>query len=111
MPPNSCAKVSGLAPQAAKQFGEAETWDVRGQSYALRWENDSSVAEYQDVWCFPQNKDKSGVDLSGGIVELLKGSYCSDVANDQDFPRQPVIVYLHKELGKTLMMRLAKTAD
>lgn len=94
-----------------RQFGDAEVWDARIQFYALRWENGSSVAEYQDAWCFPLNKNTSGVDLGEGIAELLKGSYCSDAANDQDFPRQPVIVYLHKELGKTLIMRLAKATD
>lgn len=91
-----------------KQFGNAKGWDNLFQAFGLRWENDSSVAEYQDAWCYPLNKD-SELDLSKEIVELLKGSYCS--AGDQDFPRQPMILYLHKELGKTLMMRLAKTTD
>jgi hypothetical protein len=94
-----------------KQFGNAKGWDNLIETFGLRWENDSSVAEYQDAWCFPENKDKSRLDLSKEIVELLEGSYCSDVANDQDDPRQPAILYLHKELGKTLMMRLAKTTD
>jgi hypothetical protein len=91
-----------------KQFGNAKGWDNLFQAFGLRWENDSSVAEYQDAECYPQ-KTSGQPDLSKEIAELLEGSYCS--VGDQDFPRQPVILYVHKELGRTLMMRLAKTTD
>jgi hypothetical protein len=75
-------------------------------------QNDSSVAEYQDRWCSPLGPMAKGPDngWSKEIEELLEGSYCSDT-DDADIARQPVILYLHKELGKTLMMRLAKATD
>jgi hypothetical protein len=91
-----------------KQFGNPEIWNVISQFYGLRWENDSSVAEYQDAWCFPLNREPR-LDLGKEIAELFEGSYCGD-ASDQDNPRQPVILFLHKELGKALMVRLANSA-
>jgi hypothetical protein len=99
-----------------KQFGNAKGWDNLIETFGLRWENDSSVAEYQDSWCIPSFPAAQGLgpDWSKEIAELLEGSYCNSNGtsnNDADNPRQPVILYLHKELGKTLMMRLAKTAD
>lgn len=93
----------GQLGQPTKQFGTPE-WPVRDlptEFYALRWENDSSVAEYQDHFCGPF----PGGGWSKAILELLDGSYCSDVG-DSDTYSQPMIIYVHKTLGKVLSVRL-----
>lgn len=95
-----------------RQFGSVKGWDEVGQAFGLRWENDSSIAEYQDVYCFPTFPAAQG----GGpiwrkqITELLEGSYCNSNGtsnNDADDPRRAVVLYLHKELGNVLSARMA----
>jgi hypothetical protein len=97
-----------------KQFGEAEpATNAISQYYALRWENDSSVTEYQDAWCIPSFSAAQGGGpiWSKQITELLEGSYCNSNGtsnNDTDDPRQAVVLYLHKELGNVLRARMVR---
>jgi hypothetical protein len=67
-----------------------------------RWENDSSVAEFEHHMCGPWG---DGADGGWGnvISEVLEGTYCGpgDLLNS----RQPVMLYVHKELGRTLVKR------
>jgi hypothetical protein len=97
-----------------KQFGEAKpATNAISQYYALRWENDSSVAEYQDAWCIPSFSAAQGLGSirSKQIPELLEGSYCNSNGtsnNDVASPRQAVILYLYKELANVLRARMVR---
>ena len=79
----------------------AKNFDVR------RWENDSSVAEFQDHMCGPWNGTDEG--WSKAISEILEGTYCG--RGDSLSFRQTVMFYLHRELSHTLETRLAKTTN
>jgi hypothetical protein len=70
----------------------------------LNWHNDLSVAEFQDHMCGPW--DGTDMGWSKAISEILEGSYCG--VGDSLSYRQPVMLYLHKELGRKLMMQLAE---
>jgi hypothetical protein len=69
-----------------------------------RWEDDSSVAEFQDHMCGPW--ENGG--WSKMIFEVLGGTYCG--RGDDLSARQPVMFYLHKELSRTFAMRLDDAA-
>jgi hypothetical protein len=101
--------TDGFGPP--KQFGRPDLWDVRLPSdyFALRWENGSSIAEYQDHMCGPWD---TGADRGWGkvIKELLDGSYCS--SNDDSVSyRQPVLLYVYKGPGMELKSRLEGNAQ
>jgi hypothetical protein len=96
-----------------RQFGSVKGWDEVGQAFGLRWENDSSIAEYQDVHCYPTFPPAQGGGpiWSKQITELLEGSYCNSNGtsnNDTDDPRQAVVLYLQKELGNELRARMVR---
>jgi hypothetical protein len=75
-----------------------KNFDVR------RWENDSSVAEFQDHMCGPWDGTDGG--WASAIMEALEGTYCK--RGDNLSARQPVLLYLHKDLSRTMATRLAK---
>ena len=69
---------------------------------ALRWENDQAIAEFQNHSCGP---DGSAAGRSKEIAEILAGQYCR--AGDISAWRASYIVFLDKELGRALSVRLA----
>ncbi|MFZ0818778.1 MAG: hypothetical protein WAM91_01820 [Candidatus Acidiferrales bacterium] len=71
--------------------------------HALRWETETSVAEFQNHDCGPWTSDK-GPQWGKIISEVLEGIYCGP--NDTLNARQPVMLYLNKELSRALTMRL-----
>jgi hypothetical protein len=73
---------------------------------ALRWENDVSVVEFQNHSCGPNGSPQG---RRRDISELLEGQYCE--RSDIDSPRQSVMLYLDKNLGRTLVARLAQAPD
>jgi hypothetical protein len=77
--------------------------------FALRWENDVSVAEFQKNYCAPGGGYGSNPEDSKDISEILEGQYCEK----SDFSPTPrsVMLYLDKELGRTLAMRLEQTTN
>ena len=68
------------------------------------WENDSSIAEFEDYMCGPWDGSDRG--WSKAVSEVLEGTYCgqSDILD----ARQPVMLYLDKELSQTLIKHLAE---
>ncbi len=67
---------------------------------ALRWENDASVAEFQEHLCWPYEGG-----WSKRIPELLEGrSYCG--AEDTLSYRETIMLYLHKGLCRSAVWRL-----
>lgn len=72
---------------------------------ALRWENNSSVAEFQNYMCGPWDGTNKG--WSKAIGEVIDGKYCGP--SDSVSARQPVMFYLDKGLGRTLAIQLEKT--
>jgi hypothetical protein len=101
-----CQSYPPLLRALTDKFGQAtrvvsanenlKTFDVQ------RWESDSSVAEFQDHMCGPWD----GTDAGWGkaISEVLVGTYCG--SGDILSSRQPVMLYLDKELSRTLATRL-----
>jgi hypothetical protein len=69
---------------------------------ARRWESDSSVAEFQAHMCGPWDGTDGG--WSKSISEILDGDYCAQ--DDTVSIRQPVMFYVAKESGRTLLSRL-----
>ncbi|HEV7237426.1 MAG TPA: hypothetical protein VGN15_14655, partial [Ktedonobacteraceae bacterium] len=74
--------------------------------HAQRWENDVSVAEFQNHVCGPWDGSNKG--WSKAISEVLEGSYCGK--GDTLSARYNAMFYLDKELSRTLAIRLGDTA-
>jgi hypothetical protein len=72
------------------------------QIHALRWQSDVSVAEFQNHMCGPWDGTDNG--WSKAISEVLEGRYCGN--GDSLSYRQNMMLYLDKELSRTLAMRL-----
>jgi hypothetical protein len=61
---------------------------------AMRWENDSSVAEFQVHLCGPWSR----TGWEGNYQEIVEGKYCGQ---DDDLTyAQPIMLYFHKGLIK-----------
>jgi len=80
--------------------------------HALRWETDTSVAEFQNHECGPfivWPVGQRGRGWGKAISEVLEGMYCAP--GDSLSARQPTMLYLHKELGRALANRLKEVAS
>jgi hypothetical protein len=66
--------------------------------HALRWENDRSIAEFENPICGPYPRDKA-------ITELLASQYCQ--IGDPIDGSHSEIIFLDKDLGRMLAARLA----
>ena len=91
----------GLVTTIVSTNENLKGFDVR------RWETDSSVAEFQDHMCGPWDGTDRGWSLA--ISEVLEGTYCK--RGDTLSSRQPVMLYFHKELSRTLATRMEKTTN
>jgi hypothetical protein len=74
--------------------------------HAVRWENDVSVAEFQNHTCGPWNGHQG---WSKAISEVLGRRYC--VSGDSLDYRQNMMLYLDKALSRTLADRLGTAVD
>jgi len=74
--------------------------------HAQRWENDVSVAEFQNHMCGPWDGSNKG--WSKAILEVLEGSYCAK--GDNQSARYNAMFYLDKELSRALAIRLRDTS-
>ena len=99
--PHLLQDLTGMLGPAIPIFSKDEN---KKSLQVLRWENDSSLAEFQYHMCGPWDATDSG--WAKAISELLEGSYCGSV--DSLGYQQPIMLYLHKELSRTLVMRLAE---
>lgn len=79
--------------------------------HALRWQNETSIAEFQNHYCAPWSATNNGRSkaISKEVSEVLAGTYCAP--GDTLSARQPVMLYLHKELGRALATRLSEGAN
>lgn len=75
--------------------------------YAMRWENDSSVAEFQYYMCGPWDGTDRG--WVKAISEILEGHYCG--RDDDMNGGRAAMFYLHKELSRALAMRLGNSEN
>jgi hypothetical protein len=79
--------------------------------HALRWQNETSIAEFQNHYCAPWSATDNGraKAISEEVTEVLAGTYCAP--GDTLSARQPIMLYLHKELGRALATRLREVGN
>jgi hypothetical protein len=96
-----CRSYAHLLESLTNTLGQATTvaqgWNPNPihPIFALRWENDTSIAEFQNHSCGPNGSDQG---RSKEIAELLEGQYCEK--DDTLSYRQSEILYLDKELHR-----------
>ena|GEM_PF-3620899 len=104
----ACDRFRGLLQDITDSVAKAgpvrAVADNRYQLPLLRWDNGSSVAELEAVMCGPWNNADSG--WANAVSEVLSGSYCG--TPDSVSSSQPVILYVHKEIGRSLVQQLNK---
>lgn len=102
----ACDRFRGLLKDMTDSVTKAgpvrTVTDNRYQLLLLRWDNGSSVAELEAEMCGPWNNADSG--WANAVSEMLSGSYCGP--SDSVSSSQPVMLYLHKELGRSLVQQL-----
>jgi len=105
---SACDRFRGLLQDITDSVAKAgpvrPVPDNRYQLPLLRWDNGSSVAELEAEMCGPWNNADSG--WANAVSELLSGSYCG--TSDLVSSSQPVMLYVHKELGRNLVQQLSK---
>jgi hypothetical protein len=105
---SACDRFRGLLQDISDSVAKAvPVQSVPANPYQLpllRWDNGSSVAELEAQMCGPWNNADSG--WANAVSELLSGSYCG--ARDSVSSSQPVMLYAHKALGRSLIQQLSK---
>lgn len=104
----ACERFRGLLQNITDSVAKAgpvrTVADNRYQLSLLRWDNGSSVAELETEMCGPWNNADSG--WANAVSEVLAGTYCG--SSDSVSSSQPVILYVHKQLGRSLIQQLNK---
>jgi hypothetical protein len=96
--------LQNITDSVAKAGPVSTVADNRYQLPLLRWDNGRSVAQLEAEMCGPWNNADSG--WANAMSELLAGTYCGSL--DSVSSSQPVMLYVHKELGRSLVQQLSR---
>lgn len=107
-PPAGCRQYSQLWRRLTANEGSVNQIAPKNENLkgvnVERWENATSIAQFEGEMCGPWNGEDSG--WSKEISELLAGEYCGP--NDELSAREAAMFYLDKALSPTLAKRLSE---